>query len=180
MMVAEQMQTRPHGREDLVDLSLARVRPSIAGKRPERPGSFVGHEDVDVDQALARLHLLAHEMPAFVGELGGLCAALFWMGKVGRVGVVPRRRERAAESGNANLSGADGGGIRDVVQIRRQIPGCDRVEVVVVAVNPVDRSAQGFVPAVLVGDVADAQPEGNVRMAGDNRARLGERAVNVA
>jgi hypothetical protein len=67
-----------------------------------------------------------------------------------------------------------------VVKVRRQIAGGDGIEVVVVAVDPVDRRAEGFVTSLLVGDVADAQPERNLGMARDDRPRGVERAVDVA
>ena len=67
MMVPEQVQARPHRREDFVDLRLAGVGPRRPGT-PERPRRFVGQEDVDVTQLLARLDLLAHEVAALVGQ----------------------------------------------------------------------------------------------------------------
>jgi hypothetical protein len=66
------------------------------------------------------------------------------------------------------------------MEIRREISRGDGVEVVVVAVDPVDGSADGFIPATFVGDVADAQPERHLGMARDNRPGGVERAVNVA
>ena len=66
------------------------------------------------------------------------------------------------------------------MQIRRQIAGRDGVEVVVVAVDPVDRSAERLVAPVRVGDVADAEPEGDVGMARDDAAGGVEAAVDVA
>jgi hypothetical protein len=62
----------------------------------------------------------------------------------------------------------------------RQISRGDGVEVVVVTVDPIDARAQRFVAALLVGDVADAQPERNLGMARDDRPRGVERAVDVA
>jgi hypothetical protein len=47
-------------------------------------------------------------------------------------------------------------------------------------VNPVDARAERFVPAVLVGDVAHAQPERNLGVARDDLSRRLERAVDVA
>jgi hypothetical protein len=67
-----------------------------------------------------------------------------------------------------------------VVKVRRQIAGRNRVEIVVVAVDPVDRHAERFVMSLLVGDVADAQPERNLGMARDDRPGGVERAVDVA
>jgi hypothetical protein len=67
-----------------------------------------------------------------------------------------------------------------VVQIRRQISGGDGVEVVVVAVNPVDRGARGLVAPVLGGEIPDAQPERDLGMPRDDRPRGVERAVDVA
>jgi hypothetical protein len=66
------------------------------------------------------------------------------------------------------------------MEIRRQIAGGDRVEVVVVAVNPVDRRAERFVTSLFVGDVANAQPERDLGMPRDDRPRAGECAVDVA
>jgi len=66
------------------------------------------------------------------------------------------------------------------MEIHRQIAGGDRVEVVVVAVNPVEAGAEGLVASGRVSDIADAQPEGNVWMPRDDRPRGVERAVNVA
>jgi hypothetical protein len=67
-----------------------------------------------------------------------------------------------------------------VNQIVRQIAGRDRVEVVVVAVNPVDAAAERLVAALLVGDVAHAQPEWNAGMRRDDLPRGVERAVDVS
>jgi hypothetical protein len=66
------------------------------------------------------------------------------------------------------------------MEILRQIAGGDDVEVVVVAVNPVDPGAERLVTAVVVGYVADAQPERNLGVPGHDRARGVERAVDVA
>ena len=66
------------------------------------------------------------------------------------------------------------------MQIRRQRAGGDGVEVVVVAVNPVDRGAERFVAPIAGGDVADAEPERHLGMARDDGARGVEGAVNVA
>jgi hypothetical protein len=66
------------------------------------------------------------------------------------------------------------------MEIRGQVAGGDGVEVVVVAVNPVDRGAGGLVAPVLSGEVSDAQPERNLGMPRDDRPRGVERAVNVA
>jgi hypothetical protein len=68
----------------------------------------------------------------------------------------------------------------DVMQICRQIAGRDRVEVVVVAVDPVNGRAERLVGAGGGRDVADAQPEWNLRMRRDDRARRVEGAVNVS
>jgi hypothetical protein len=67
----------------------------------------------------------------------------------------------------------------DVMQILRQLTR-DRVEVVVVAVNPVDPRAERFVPPLFVGNVADAEPERDVGMTRDDLPRRVERAVDVA
>jgi hypothetical protein len=66
------------------------------------------------------------------------------------------------------------------MQIRGQITGGDRIEVVVVAVDPVDRRAERLVAAVIGRDVADTEPERRLGVARDNRPRRVERAVDVA
>jgi hypothetical protein len=67
-----------------------------------------------------------------------------------------------------------------VTQIGWQIAGRDRVEVVVVAVDPVDRCAERLIPSQVRRDVADAEPEGDLGMPRDDRSRRVERAVDVA
>jgi hypothetical protein len=84
---------------------------------------------------------------------------------------------RSFSSGGINL---DRCAVVDVMQIGWQAAGRDRVEVVVVALDPVDRRAERLVAALIVGDVADAQPERNLGMARDDTARRIERAVDVA
>jgi hypothetical protein len=66
------------------------------------------------------------------------------------------------------------------MQIGWQIAGRDRVEVVVVAVDPVDGPAKRLVPSSVGRDVADAQPERDLGMPRDDRSRGVERAVDVA
>jgi hypothetical protein len=66
------------------------------------------------------------------------------------------------------------------MQVRRQIAGRDGVEVVVVAVYPVDTAAERLIAPGVVGDVADAEPDRNLGMARDDGPRRGERAVDVA
>jgi hypothetical protein len=66
------------------------------------------------------------------------------------------------------------------MEIAREISRGDGVEVVVVAVDPVDRGAERFVPPVFVRDVADAQPERNLGMPRDDRPGGVEGAVDVA
>ena len=107
------------------------------------------------------------------------------MRKIRRLRLVPRRRERPAQAGNLHyrlslVADFDRRPVVDVKQILRQIAGGDGVEVVVVAVNPVDAGAERLVTAVVVGNVADAEPEWNLGMPGHDRARGVERAVDVA
>jgi hypothetical protein len=99
--------------------------------------------------------------------------------------LVPGRRERSAEPGDFHdrfslVEDFDERPVVDVMQFLGQIGGGYRVEVVVVTVDPIDARAQRFVAALLVGDVADAQPERNLGMARDDRPRGVERAVDVA
>jgi hypothetical protein len=67
-----------------------------------------------------------------------------------------------------------------VMQILGQRAGRDRVEVVVVAVDPVDGRAERLVGASVRRDIADAQPEWNLGMRRDDRPGRVERAVDVA
>ena len=73
------------------------------------------------------------------------------------------------------------------MQIRRQITRGDGVEVVVVAVDPVDGGAERLVAGPcpepgrgVVGDIADAKPEWNLGMSRDDGSRGVEGAVNIA
>jgi hypothetical protein len=66
------------------------------------------------------------------------------------------------------------------MKIRREISRNDRVEVVVVAVDPVDGPAKRLVPSSVGRDVADTQPERDLGMPRDDRSRGVERAVDVA
>ena len=73
----------------------------------------------------------------------------------------------------------DEGPVVDVMQILRQIAGGYRVEVVVVAVDPVEACAERLVAAEIVRDVTDAQPEWNLGMPRNDGPRGVERAVDV-
>jgi hypothetical protein len=66
------------------------------------------------------------------------------------------------------------------MEIGRQIARSDRVEIVVVPVDPVDRRTKRFVASLFIGDIADAQPERNLRMAPDDAPGGLERPVDVA
>ena len=186
MMMTEQVQPRLHRGEDFVDLRLSCVRAAAAGKRTERLRGFVAEEDVNPAEGFASLHLFAHEVPAFVCQLGRLRAPLFRMREVRRRSLVPRRSERAPEAGNRQdpaspIDGdADCTAVRNISETVGQVAGGDRVDVVIVAVNPVDTGAQRLVTAVFVGDVANAEPEGNVGVRRDDRPRRVEGAVDVS
>jgi hypothetical protein len=180
MMVAEQVQARVHRTEDLVDLRLACVGPSASRKRPEWLCRFVRHKDVDAAQPSACLDLFADEMSPLVGKFGRLRASLPGMRKIGSRRFVPGRRERPAESGYAQSSEIDRRGVRKIAQIAWKLACRECIEVVVVAVDEIDRRSDGLVVPLLVGEVTDAQPERNVRVPGGDRARRVEGAVNVA
>jgi hypothetical protein len=66
------------------------------------------------------------------------------------------------------------------VEVVGELTGRDCVEVVVVAVRPVERRTDRLVEAGVGGNVAYAQPQGNVRMLRDDVAGGGEVAVDVA
>jgi hypothetical protein len=61
-----------------------------------------------------------------------------------------------------------------------QVARRDEVEILVIALDPVDRRREGFVPSGCIGYVADAQPERDVRMPSDDPACLLESPVDVA
>ena len=186
MMVAEQMEPRLHRRENLIDLRLAGVGSPAAFERAQRLLRLMREQDVDhVAQRLEGLDFLVNEMASFVCELGRLRAALLRMRKIGGTCLVPGRCERSAEGGDLNdwrtlVMDLDERPVVDMEEIRRQVAGRDGVEVVVVAVNPVDARAERFIRAGLGRDVADAQPERNVGMRSDDGACGVECAVDVA
>jgi hypothetical protein len=66
------------------------------------------------------------------------------------------------------------------MKIRREISRGAGVEVVVVAVDPVEAGAERFVTSVFVGDVADAEPERNLGVPRHNGPRGVECAMDVA
>jgi hypothetical protein len=190
MMVTEEMEPWLHLSEHLVDLRLPRVGSSAARKRTKRLRRFVGQQDVDRAQPLASLDLFAHEVSSFVRQLGRFRAPLLRMREIAGGRLVPCGREGATEPRNpdgdsrAEALRYDRCAVGDVMQVRRQISGRNGVEVVVVPVDPVDRGAERGIFKIrstrLVGDVADAQPEGNLGMPRDDTARRVERAVYVA
>ena len=145
----------------------------------------MGQQDVDAAQPLAGLDLLPYEVAALIRQLGRFRAALLRMRQILGWRVVPGRRERSSEAGHpqdlaCGRCHLDHGPVRNVSEIRRQIAGRDRVEVVVIAVNPVERGGERLIAARVGRDVADAQPERNLRVPPDNRPRGVERAVNVS
>ena len=180
MVVAEQVQPRLRCGEDFVDLRLAGVGSSAAGKRTKGLRSFMAHQDVDVAQRLCRIHFFADEMASFVRKLGRPGAPFLGMRQISGARLVPRRREGSSEPGHADAGDIDRGPVANVMEIRWQIAGGDGVEVVVVAVDPVDPCAERLVSAEFVGDVADAQPDRDLGMPPNDGARRVERAVDVA
>ena len=120
MMVAEQVQPRLHRREDLVDRRLAGVDARVRRTDAKRPRRLVRQEHVDAAQRLARLDLLADEMPAPVGQLGRLRACPSSGAAARAAGVsYQRRRERAAEAGHAQARRSSSAvPFGDVVQVR--------------------------------------------------------------
>ena len=94
----------------------------------------------------------------------------------GSRGLEPRWRECATETGDAPPP-PDHRAVGKVMQAGRQIAGSDRVEVIVVAVDPKDRSAERLVvPASLAMSPTHSQG-GNLGMALDKAPGVGERAV---
>src|SRR5258708_9357180 len=194
MVVAEQVQPGAHRREHVVDLRLPRVWAPSAWERMEWLRRFVSQQYVDVAQPFTGLDLFADEMPTLVVSdawaTRGLKTPGYGRRELRCAGVVPRRRKCSPEPshpqpiyprGRAFRRGhLDQGPIRNVMEIRRQIAGRDRVEVVVVAVDPVDRRAKRLIPSCIGRDVPDAEPEGDLGMPRDDRSRGVERAVDVA
>jgi hypothetical protein len=168
MVVAEQVQARLHRGEDLVDLRLPRVGPRPR-ETTERLRRFV-RQKTSTSRSRLQASTSRGRSARFVRELGRLRGALLRVRQIrGRVSYhvganVPPEPGDAAACGQVDLERP----LR-CDEIRRQIARRDGVEVVVVAVNPVDRRAERLVAAVLVGDVADAQPERDVGMARDDR-----------
>ena len=185
-MMTEQVQPRLHRCENGVDLRLPRVGSASVRKWAEGLRGFVREQDVDrVAQRRETVDFLMNEMTTLVRELGRLGTPLLRMRKISGRRFVPRRRERSPEPRDLNdrltfVRDLDERPVVDVDQILGQRARGDRVEVVVVAVNPVDRRAERVVRARLGRDVADAQPEGNLRMRRDDPARRVERAVDVS
>src|SRR5205814_2162309 len=129
-------------------LRLPRVGPSSSREHAERFRRLVGHEHVDAPKRLAGLDLFADKMAALVvldpRATWGLKTPGHGPWELRRVRLVPRRRECSPESrdphpwGRRFSSGHHKSSIRDVMKIRRKIARSYGVEVVVIAVDPVD------------------------------------------
>jgi hypothetical protein len=126
----------------------------------------------------------ADEVASFIREFRGLRAAFLRVRQILGLRLVPRRRKRPAQARDPHnrlslVQDFDEGPVVDVMEIRRQIAGGDDVEVVVVAVDPVDAGAERLVTAVLVGNIADAEPEWHLGVPRDDGPGRVERAVDV-
>ena len=188
-MMPEQVQSRPHRGKDFVDLRLPGIGASPARKRPKRLGRFMGQQDIDVAQPFTGLDFFAHEVPALVvpDAWATRCRKTPGYGRreLRSRRLVPRRRERPAQThdlhdGLSLVEDFYGGSIFDVMEILRQVVSRDRIEVVVVAVNPVDAGAERLVAPRLVGDVPDTEPERDLRVLRHDGARAVEGAVNIS
>jgi hypothetical protein len=179
MMVPEQVQAGVHRPEQLVDLRLAGIGPARTRKGQERLRGLVGHEHVDAADRRARLDFLVDEMTTLIGQLGRLRTPLLRVRQLGCAALVPGRRERAPQAGDTQSIDLDRRPVWNVLKSWREIARRDRVEVVVVAVDPVDRRADGLVPPLGAGQVPDRKPPGDLGMPRDDRPRGLERAVDV-
>ena len=84
------------------------------------------------------------------------------------------------EPGHAYATDINSQAVRQVVQAAGELPGGDAVEVLVVALDPVERRWQRFVAAVVVRHVSLRKPRTAPRVPFHGAAGAGEIAVNVA
>jgi hypothetical protein len=98
-MMAEEVQPRVRGENHLVDGRLPRLGP-FASMHAIRTRRFVREKHVEVLERFTAVDLFPHEVTALVGERGRANGLLHRMRKRGGRRFVPRRRERAAETGN--------------------------------------------------------------------------------
>ena len=187
MVVPEQVQARLHGGEHLVDLRLAGVgsascretrgtasAPRGSGRRRRRRAAPCTPRPPRARSAAACRRARSPSRVPFFG-CGRSAAGVSY-----HVGANVPPRPATSTIGSSLVADLDDRPVGDVDEVLRQVVRGDRVEVVVVAVNPVDAGAERFVAPVFVGDVADAEPERDLGMARDDRPRGVERAVDVA
>ena len=187
-MVAEQVQPRPHGGEDFVQHRFSRV--DVPPRRIERPRRLVRQEDVDARERLAGQDFILHEVPALVvaplAQLDEGGRRLVSPGRRQGRGrrVVPTRRERASQRRHAPAAHLMERAVAQVVQRRRGRTAGRRlghdVEVLVVALDPVEGRGRREVLALVAGDVAHLQPERHVRVPAHDVLNGLELAVDVA
>src|SRR5688572_23668920 len=107
-------------------------------------------------------------MPSFIVALldRGILAA---MRQVHRQRVKPRRRVCPAKSGHAERGDIGGRAVPDVVKVARlrlpRFPRRDAIEVLVVALDPEERTRRRWIRARPAGEIADADPVRHVWMA---------------
>src|SRR5678815_156508 len=116
---------------------------------------------------LARLGFFTHEMPSFVvALLNDRAGAAVW--QFCRGCVEPCWRESTAQAGNSQAPDVDSRAIPDVVQVRRlfrpSLPGGNVIEILVVALDPEQRTWRSRIGAGAAGEIADADPQRNVWM----------------
>ena len=153
VMMPEQVQPRLHRREHLVDRRLAgvdsaRARPAADEERPRR---LVRQEHVDAARAPCRPRTSSRTKCRRLSRLLGRAAACPCLGCGSRAAGVSyqRRRERAAEA--ATRHAADLRAAAPFCEVVQRWPAAaplgDDVEVLVVALDPVERRGERFVVA---------------------------------
>src|SRR5262245_31435441 len=189
MMVAAEVQTGLERREHIIDGRLARIHaPVLTSRRrflhdDERPGRLVRHQDVDSWKLLASFGFFTYEMPSFVVALldRHACAAV-WQFCSGCV--EPRGCEGAAKPGDSQPSDVGSRAVLDVVQVCRLLcpgfPGGNAIEILVVALDPEQRTRRRRIRPGAAGEIADANPQRNVGMTFHRQRQCVEVPVDVS
>ena len=187
VVVPEQVQPRPHCRQHLVDLGLAGV---VAARRPKGTRRLMGQEDVDVRDRFARAPLPRERS-------GGAGRPVRWPSACSSWDAAGPPPPARTSSGRTCRRGRRRGGrrssisspLRDVgvgvwrgFSVRRSFMPRHppAVEILVVALDPVERRRERLVAAVGVRDITHTKPERHLAVPfHDSSCRL-EGAVNVA
>ena len=148
-MMAEQVQPRPHRRQHLVDRRLARIVPrSARGVVDTRTGAALRASAACRRRcsALARLDFSRTKCRRRSASSVAFAVPFFGCGSSGRR-VRTGRRKRAAKAGDAQTTDVVSRAVRDVVEVGGQVAGRDAIEVLVVALDPVQGRGDRLVAA---------------------------------